>query len=86
MLFRSEIWNGLVMAISNSVSGYSTLKFDDVVGAILSEEMRRKSSGDISGNALTAETRGRKMERGKSPGYCSKSRKGISKSRSGIMF
>ena len=32
-------WNGLVMAISNSVSGSSTLKFDDVVGAILSEEM-----------------------------------------------
>ena len=34
---------------------------------------------------LTAETRGRKMERGKSPGYRSKSRKGISKSRSGIV-
>ena len=34
-----ESWNGLVMAISNSVSGSSTLKFDDVVGAILSEEM-----------------------------------------------
>jgi len=34
-----EIWNGLVMAISNFVSGSSTLKFDDVVGAILSEEM-----------------------------------------------
>ena len=34
-----ESWNGLVMAISNSVSRSSTLKFDDVVGAILSEEM-----------------------------------------------
>ena len=34
-----ESWNGLVMAISNSVSGSSTLKFDDVFGAILSEEM-----------------------------------------------
>ena len=32
-------WNGLVMAISNSISGSSTLNFDDVVGAILSEEM-----------------------------------------------
>jgi hypothetical protein len=32
-------WNGLVMAISNSVSGSNTLKFDDVVGVILSEEM-----------------------------------------------
>jgi len=34
-----ESWNGLVMAISNSISGSSTLKFDNVVGAILSEEM-----------------------------------------------
>eukprot|EP00253_Pinus_taeda_P022417 PITA_22417 len=80
-----ESWNGLVMAISNSVSGSSTLKFDDVVGAILSEEMRRKNSGETSGNALSAEYRGRKMERGKSSGYHSKSRKGRSKSRSGIV-
>ncbi len=34
-----EIWNGLVMAISNSIFGSSTLKFDDFVSAILSEEM-----------------------------------------------
>eukprot|EP00253_Pinus_taeda_P021211 PITA_21211 len=38
--------------------------------------MRQKSSDETSGNALTAETRGRKMERGKSPGYHSNSRKG----------
>eukprot|EP00253_Pinus_taeda_P016321 PITA_16321 len=76
---------GLLMAISNFVYGSSTLKFDDVIGAILSEEMRRKSSGETSGNALTAKTRGRKMERGKSPRYQSKSRKGKSKSRSGIV-
>ena len=80
-----ESWNGLVMAISNSVSGSSTLKFDDVVGAILSEEMRQKSSGETSGNALSAESRGRRMERGKSSGYRNKSRKGRSKSRSGIV-
>eukprot|EP00253_Pinus_taeda_P035829 PITA_35829 len=80
-----ESWNGLVMAISNSISGSSTLKFDDVVGAILSEEMRHKSSGETSGNALSVESRGRKMERGKSLGYRSKSRKGRSKSRSGIV-
>jgi hypothetical protein len=30
-----ESWNGLVMAVSNSVSGSNTLKFDDVVGVIL---------------------------------------------------
>jgi hypothetical protein len=35
-----ERWNGLVMVVSNSVSGSNTLKFDDVVGVILSEEMR----------------------------------------------
>ena len=34
-----ESWDGLVMAVSNSVSGSSTLKFDDVIGIILSEEM-----------------------------------------------
>ena len=39
-----ESWNSLVMAISNSVSGSNTLKFDDVVGVILSEEIHRKSS------------------------------------------
>ena len=59
-------WNGLVMAISNSVSGSSTLKFDYVIDAVLSEEMRCKSSGETSGNALTVETRGRKMDEGKS--------------------
>ena len=32
-------WNVMVMAVSNSVSGSNTLKFDDVVGVILSEEM-----------------------------------------------
>ena len=34
-----ERWNGLVMAVSNFVSGSNTLTFDDVVGVILSEEM-----------------------------------------------
>ena len=80
-----ESWNGLVMAISNYVSGSSNLKFDDVVGAILSEEMPHKSSGETSGNYLSAESRGRKMERGKSLGYRNKSRKGRSKSISGIV-
>ena len=51
------------MAISISVSESSTLKFDDVVSAILSEEMRQKSSGETSGNDLSAEFRGRKIER-----------------------
>ena len=57
------------MAISKSVSESITFKFDDVFGAILSEEMRGKSFGETSGNALSAESRGRIMERGKSLGY-----------------
>jgi hypothetical protein len=32
-------WNGLVMAVSNSVFDSNNLKFDDVVGVILIEEM-----------------------------------------------
>ena len=44
-------WNVLVMAVSNSISGSNTLKFDDVDGVILSEKMRRKSTGETSGNA-----------------------------------
>ena len=53
-----ESWNGLVMAVSSFVSGSSTLKFDDVVSVILSEEMRRKSTGETSGDALTMDNRG----------------------------
>jgi hypothetical protein len=39
-----ERWNDLVMVVSNSVSSSNTLKFDDVVAVILSEEMRRKNT------------------------------------------
>ena len=34
-----ESWNSLVMVVSNYVPISNTLKFDDVVGVILSEEM-----------------------------------------------
>ena len=71
------------MAISNSIPSSNTLKFDDVVGVILSEEMRRKSTGETSGNALTMESKGRQRERRRSPGNRNKPRKGISKSRPG---
>ena len=40
-----ESWNSLVMVVSNSVPSSNTPKFDDVVGVILSEELRRKSIG-----------------------------------------
>ena len=72
------------MAVSNSISRSSTLKFDDVIGVILSKEMRRKSIGETSGNALTIKTRGRQRERGKSPRNCWKGRKGRSKSRARV--
>jgi hypothetical protein len=76
-------WNGLVMAISNSIYGSHTLKFGDVVGVILSEEMRWKSTCETSGNALNMENRGRQKDRGKGSGNHENSRQGRSKSRLG---
>ena len=35
----SQSWNNLVMVVSSFVPTSNTLKFDDVVGVILSEEM-----------------------------------------------
>ena len=68
------------MDISNSIFGSNTLKFVDVVGVILSEEMQWKSTSETSCNALTVENRGRQRERGKSLGNRGKYRKGRSKS------
>ena len=62
------------MAINNSNFGSKTLKFDYVVGVILTEEMQRKITGETLGNALTMERRGRKKERGWSPGNHIKSK------------
>jgi hypothetical protein len=78
-----EIWNGLVIVVSNSVSGSNTLKFDDIVGVILSEEMRWKSTDETSGNALNMENRGRQKDREKGFKNHGNSRKCRSKSRLG---
>ena len=76
-----ESWNGLVMAVSNSVPGSSTLKYDDVISVILSEETHRKSSGgSTSGSALNAQSRGKMTERGSNSRNRGKSR-GKSKGR-----
>ena len=71
------------MVVSNSVPGSNTLKFDHIVGVILSEEIRWKSIGETLGNALNMENRGRKKDRGKGFGNHGNSRKGSSKSRLG---
>jgi len=80
-----EACDGLMTVVSNSC-GTWTLKFDDAVGVVLSEEVRRKSSGatKTSGSALSVERKGWQMNRknkknGKSK---SKSGRGNSKSRS----
>jgi hypothetical protein len=78
-----ESWNDLFMDVSNSVSSSNTLKFDDVVGVILSEEMRQKITGETSGNALNMNNRGIQKDRGKGSGNHVNSRKGRSKSRLG---
>ena len=51
------------MAVSNSIPSSNTLKFDDIVGVILSKEMQRKSTGETLGNVLIMESRRRKRER-----------------------
>lgn len=62
-----ESWNSLVMAVSNSVLNSNTLKLDEVVGVVLSEEMRRKSTNETStlGFTLNVEKKGRTKEKGK---------------------
>jgi hypothetical protein len=78
-----ESWNDLVMVVSNSISSSNTLKFDDVVSVILSEEMQRKSTGETSCNALNKENTGRQKDRGKGSGNRMNSRKVRYKSRLG---
>ncbi|KAE8725120.1 Polyadenylate-binding protein 7 [Hibiscus syriacus] len=66
-------WNATVTAVSSS-SGNSKLKFDDVRDLVLSEEIRRRESGEAStSSALHTQSRGRTSERN--------SNRSISKSR-----
>lgn len=63
------------MAMNNFVPRSNTLKYDDVIGVILSEETHRKSLGEFtSGSALNAQSRGRTIERGSNSRNCGKSR------------
>ena len=52
------------MAMSNFFSRSNTLKYDDVIGVILSEEFRRKTlGGSTSGSALNAQRKDKTIER-----------------------
>ncbi|KAE8674463.1 CC-NBS-LRR class disease resistance protein [Hibiscus syriacus] len=73
-------WNATVTAVSSS-SRNSKLKFDDVRDLVLSEEIRRRESGEAStSSSLHIESRGRTSERNSNRGR-SKSKRG--KSRTG---
>jgi len=64
-----------MMAVSNSY-GIKILKFDDMVGVLLSEEVRRKSMGaaKTSGSALSVEKRRRSMNKEKKKNIKSQSK------------
>ncbi|KOM52532.1 hypothetical protein LR48_Vigan09g119100 [Vigna angularis] len=73
-----ESWNATVTAVSSS-SGSNKLKFDDVRDLVLSEEIRRRESGEPStSSVLHTESRGRSSTRGTGRG---KSKERQSKSR-----
>ena len=71
------------MAISNFVFGSNNLKFDDVVGVILSKEMQWKNTCETSCNAVNMENKGRKKDRKNDLGNHGNSRNRRSKSRLG---
>ena len=81
-----DSWSGFVTAISNS-SGSGKMTFDGVRDSILGEDIRRRNSGESSGSLLSAESRGRKFEKGQNKGRSrSKSQKrGQSKDRKDIV-
>ena len=65
----------LIVSKKMNVHESSTLKYDDVVSVILSEETHRKSScGSTSGSALNSQRRGRMTKRGSNSGNHGKSR------------
>uniref|UniRef100_A0A803L407 CCHC-type domain-containing protein n=1 Tax=Chenopodium quinoa TaxID=63459 RepID=A0A803L407_CHEQI len=81
---KVDRWNATVTAMSSS-SGNNKLKFDDVRDLVLSEEIRRRESGESSSSSvLHTESRGRNLirrnERGRS-NYRGQSRDRRSKSR-----
>ncbi|KAG2715942.1 hypothetical protein I3760_03G102900 [Carya illinoinensis] len=76
-------WEAMRTAVSNSY-GKTKMKYQDIRDHILSEEVRRRDTGEAStsSSTLNLETRGRGASRSSNRGR-SKSRRGRSKSRSG---
>ena len=73
-----DSWDNLIVAIGSSIQ--ATLKFDEIVSSLLSEEMRRKTMDNHSMDALSV--RGRPQERNKNKGSGGRSKspgKGIRK-------
>ena len=69
-----ERWNDLVMYVSK-VFGSNTLKFDDVIGVIMSQESHRKTlGGSALGNVSNTKSRGITTKRGNNFGNHGKSR------------
>lgn len=66
----SEDWSPVVTAVSNSVPRSEKLKFEDVTAKILSEETKRKLSGESSSSsvALNTQFRGRDRRQGRQRG------------------
>ena len=59
-----DSWDNLIVAIGSA--SQTTLKFDEIVSSLLSEEMRRKTMDNHSMDALSV--RGRPQERNKNKG------------------
>jgi len=77
-----ESWSAIVTIVSNSASN-SKLKLDNIRDLILSEDVRKKSSGESSssssGSALSTETRGRSSQKGRNQGRGRPKSRGTSK-------
>eukprot|EP00253_Pinus_taeda_P028557 PITA_28557 len=71
-----DSWNSLVIAIGSNATA---LQFDEIVSALLTEEMRRKNMDNQNGDALSVRGRSQNRKQNKSSSGRSKSR-GRSKS------
>eukprot|EP00253_Pinus_taeda_P021872 PITA_21872 len=71
-----DSWNSLVIAIGSNATA---LQFDEIVSALLTEEMRRKNMDNQNGDALSVRGRSQNRNKNKSSSGRSKSR-GRSKS------